>query len=184
MSDSQAEEKALIRRAQQGDSQAFEQLVLLHGAYVYNLALRTLNHPQEAEDIAQEALVRAWQALPRFRLESKFSTWLYRIVTNLCYNRLPTLKKNLLDLEDEVGVLADKRPLPEQALLAQFTRQQLVEAIVDLPESYRLLITLRHVQGLSYQEIAEVAELPLGTVKTGIHRARKQLQQTLERVLV
>jgi RNA polymerase sigma-70 factor (ECF subfamily) len=175
-----SEERQLIRRAQQGETAAFEALVQQHALFVYNLALRTLNDPQEAEDIAQEAFVRAWQALPQFQIRAQFHTWLYRIVTNLCYNRLPRLKRELaaLDPAEEV-VLLDGRQGVERELLTAELGQQLFTAIDNLPQSYRLLITLRHLQELSYQEIAEVTEMPLGTVKTGIFRARQMLQERL-----
>jgi RNA polymerase sigma-70 factor (ECF subfamily) len=174
------EERQLIRRAQQGETAAFEALVLQHAPYVYNLALRTLNDATEAEDIAQEAFVRVWQALPQFQAKSQFRTWLYRIVTNLCYNRLPRLKTELaaLDPTEEV-ILSDGRQAVERALLTAELRQQIFTAISTLPQNYRLLITLRHLQELSYEEIAEVTEMPLGTVKTGIFRARQMLQERL-----
>jgi len=175
-----SEERQLIRRAQQGETAAFETLVQQNASFVYNLALRTLNDAHEAEDIAQEAFVRAWQALPQFRARAQFRTWLYRIVTNLCYNRLPHLKTELaaLDPAEEV-VLPDGRQAVEPELLTAELRQQIFTAIDNLPQSYRLLVTLRHLQELSYQEIAEVTEMPLGTVKTGIFRARQMLQERL-----
>jgi RNA polymerase sigma-70 factor (ECF subfamily) len=175
-----SEERQLIRRAQKGETAAFETLVQQHASFVYNLALRTLNDAHEAEDIAQETFVRAWQALPQFQARAQFRTWLYRIVTNLCYNRLPHLKTELaaLDPAEEV-VLSDGRQAVERELLTAELRQQIFTAIDNLPQSYRLLVTLRHLQGLSYQEIAEVTEMPLGTVKTGIFRARQMLQERL-----
>ena len=103
MIDGVGQEKALIQRAQAGDAAAFETLVQTHAVYVYNLALRLVRQPQEAEDMAQEALVKVWQALPRFRGESRFTTWLYQIVTNVCYNRLPGLKSELFALKVDAG---------------------------------------------------------------------------------
>jgi len=175
-----SEERELIRRAQQGETAAFETLVQQHAPFVYNLALRTLNDAHEAEDMAQETFVRAWQALPQFQARAQFRTWLYRIVTNLCYNRLPQLKRELaaLDPAEEV-VLSDGRQAVERELLTAELRRQIFTAIDNLPQSYRLLVTLRHLQELSYQEIAEVTEMPLGTVKTGIFRARQMLQERL-----
>lgn len=175
------DERQLIAQARRGDTAAFETLVTRYAPYVYNLALRTLNEPHEAENIAQEAFVRAWQALPRFREEARFTTWLYRIVTNLCYNRLPRLKTELAALEpDEAVRLPDKQRHVERALLTQELRRQLHTAIDNLPDSYRLLIILRHLQGMSYAEIARVTEMPLGTVKTGIFRARRLLREALK----
>ena len=176
-------ERVLIRQAQQGDTAAFEALVNQHAQLVYNLALRTVSNAQEAEDIAQEAFVRAWQALPNFRAKSKFSTWLYRIVTNLCYNRLPRIKQELLAVDpDEQLDLEAGETAVETQLLTEEIKVELHKAIDDLPESYRLLITLRHLQGMSYDEIATVTEMPLGSVKTGIFRARRQLRQTLTQI--
>ena len=175
------EERQLIRRAQQGETAAFEALVQQHAPFVFNLALRTLNDAHEAEDMAQEAFVRVWQALPRFQAKSQFRTWLYRIVTNLCYNRLPSLKSELAALDPTEDVLlADEYQTVEGQLLTAELRQHIFTAIDNLPQSYRLLITLRHLQELSYQEIADITGMPLGTVKTGIFRARRLLQERLD----
>lgn len=174
-------ETELIKRAQSGDTQAFADLVIEHQTFVYNLALRTLSDPHEAEDVAQEAFVRAWQALPRFRHKSKFSTWLYRIVTNLCYNRLPRLKQDLAAVDSDAMInLPDESFVdPISSLEADERRAFLHRQIDALPESYRLMITLRFQQELSYAEIAEIADVPLGTVKTVIHRARARLRAAL-----
>ena len=175
------DEQTLIKQAQQGNTVAFEALVTMHATLVYNLANRTLNNPHEAEDVAQEAFVRAWQGLPRFKAKAKFSTWLYRIVTNLCYNRLPRLKTELMALDTETAVtLPDSQAAIETGLLSEEIKMALHSAIDNLPESYRLLITLRHLQEMSYAEIAAVTDMPLGTVKTGIFRARRLLRERLE----
>jgi len=170
----------LVGRAQRGDAAAFEALVARHAPYVYNLALRTLDDPVEAEDAAQEAFVRAWRGLPRFRAEARFSTWLYRIAVNACYNRLPSIKASLEALDIHEGrFLPDERQRADAGLLADELRDRLHAAIEALPRSYRLLVTLRHVHDMSYADIAAVTGLPLGTVKTGIHRARQQLRVAL-----
>lgn len=172
-----AQEKRLIKQAQQGNSAAFEALVQEHALYVYNLALPIVRNPQEAEDLAQEAFLRAWQALPRFRVEARFTTWLYRIVINQCFNRLPQLKRDLCTLIP-LGemILAEDNQDTDRIVQNQEMRREIYAAIDDLPDSYRLLITLRHLQGFSY---AEIANLPVGTVKTGIFRARRQLRESL-----
>lgn len=173
-------EETLIRRAQQGDTAAFEVLVNQHAPYVYNLALRTLRDPHEAEDLAQETFIRAWRLLPGFRLQARFTSWLYRIVVNLCYNRLPGLKAELAALDPaEASDLSDERPSLEASLVTAETQARIQAALADLPESYRLLLTLRHLQGMSYAEIAETMAMPLGTVKTGIFRGRAILRETL-----
>ena len=147
---------------------------------VFNLAFRTLNNRQEAEDIAQETFVRAWKALPKFRADARLSTWLYRITTNLCYNRLPRLKSelNAFDL-DETMALTGQTQSVEGQVISEELYERVWTAVANLPESYRLLITLRHVQGMAYQEIAAVTDLPLGTVKGSLFRARKLLQAML-----
>jgi RNA polymerase sigma-70 factor (ECF subfamily) len=175
-------EHELVRRAQTGDTEAFAQLVNEHQRFVYHLALRTLGSPQEAEDAAQEALVRAWLALPNFRGQARFQTWLYRIVTNLCYNRLPRLRRELSALgEEELPDIPDETSNmdPVTGLEAEERRKFLHRQIERLPESYRLLVTLRFQQELSYEEIAGVTSLPLGTVKVGLFRARARLREAL-----
>ncbi|MBC8504295.1 MAG: sigma-70 family RNA polymerase sigma factor [Anaerolineales bacterium] len=177
-----AREEMIVRRAQAGDTDAFAELVLEHQRFVFNLALRALSDPQDAEDLSQEAFIRVWKALPRFRRKSRFQTWLYRIVMNLCYNRLPRLRKELSELGDEVvDFLEDSTSMhsPVAALDAEELRGYLHEKIDALPESQRLLITMRFQKDLSYAEISEIVGIPLGTVKTGIFRARKQLLEAL-----
>ena len=176
-------EQHLIQRAQKGDHEAFAALVTEHQRYIFNLALRVLKNEEEALDLAQETFVRAWTALPNFRGQSQFRTWLYRIVTNLCYNHLPRLRRELATLSETELAAADT---PDESLAdlaagieADERRNFLHQQIEALPESYRLLITLRYQQELSYEEIASVTSLPLGTVKTGLFRARTQLRQAL-----
>jgi RNA polymerase sigma-70 factor, ECF subfamily len=176
------QERQLIARAQRGDTAAFEALVMTHAQYVYNLALRVVRNPPEAEDLSQEAFLRAWKSLPSFRQEAQFSTWLYRIVTNLCLNRLPRLKLELQDITLEEGALdlPNHRQNIEMGLLSKEMKVHLLEAIDDLPQGYRLLITLRHLQNMSYTDIAQVTGMPLGTVKTGIFRARAMLREAIQ----
>lgn len=176
------DDEAFVVRAQQGDKLAFAALVDRHATYVYNLALRVLHRAEEAEEVAQEAFIRAWRGLPAFQQSAQFHTWLYRIVVNLCYNRLPQLKRELARLvpDDAAQHLADPQQQVETGLLSAELERVLHQAIGELPEHYRLLITLRYLQELSYNEIVEVTGLPLGTVKTGIHRARALLRSALE----
>lgn len=177
-------ESALIDNAQKGDQDAFAELVNEHQRYVYNLALRILRDENEALDLAQETFVRAWSALPNFRGQSRFRTWLYRIATNLCYNRLPTLRRSLNDLGEEiVEVLSNPDPRsvnPAYKLEKQELREYLFQAVDNLDEKYRLLIALRYQDELSYDEIASTLNLPLGTVKTGLFRAKARLRSALE----
>ena len=174
-------ERQLINRAKTGDTRAFEILVNDHARYVYTLTNRLLSNNQEAEDLAQETFIRAWRSIGTFRGDAQFRTWLYRIATNLCYNRLPKLKQELLALDPDGGlVISDPAPRTEQQVIRAEQQTELKDMIDTLPESYRLLIVLRHVQDLSYVEIAQITDLPLGTVKTGIFRARKILKERLK----
>jgi len=180
MSDS---EQILIQRAQKGNHDAFAALVNEHQRYIYNLALRVMKDENEALDLAQETFVRAWTALPNFKGQSQFRTWLYRIVTNLCYNRLPNLRRSLNDLGDEVmenthatDSIFDN---PAHEFESNETKTYLLHAVDSLDPNYKLLITLRYQNELSYEEIASTLNLPLGTVKTGIFRAKAQLRNAL-----
>lgn len=177
-------EATLIHRAQKGDHAAFAALVDEHQRYVYNLALRVVKDENEALDLAQETFVRAWTALPNFRGQSQFRTWLYRIVTNLCYNRLPNLRRSLNDLGDDVmeDIPEPQFNNPVSEFESNETRRHLHQAIDDLEANYKVLITLRYQYELSYDEIASTLNLPLGTVKTGIFRAKEQLRKSLARM--
>jgi len=169
----------LVARARQGNEAAFEQLVRRHQRYVFNLAYRVLGDYAEAEDVTQEAFVRAWRGLSGFRGQARFTTWLYRIVHNLCLNRLPGLRRELLQVELLEEVLDDPAPSPPDLFEAR-ERVAFLHAELDrLPEKYRLVLTLRYLQGLSYAEIAAALDVPMGTVKTHLHRARRLLREQL-----
>ena len=178
-------EQHLIQRALKGDQEAFAALVTEHQRYIYNLALRLLKDEEEALDLAQETFVRAWTALPNFRGQSQFRTWLYRIATNLCYNRLPNLRRSLNDLGDDVISEVPETDLafgnPAHGLESRELRSYLHKAIDELDGNYRLLISLRYQDELPYEEIATMLNLPLGTVKTGLFRAKEQLRRALEK---
>jgi len=181
----------LVDRSKKGDMEAFKMLIKRHEKGVYNLAYRMLKNVEDAKDAAQEIFLKVFTSLNRFRGESSFATWLYRIATNDCINKLKRPK--FLSLEElrreyenekkpiEPSQLIDTSPLPEE-LAEQREIQQLVHKAMDeLPDNYRLVITLRHLQGLAYNEIAEALDLPVGTVKTYLFRAKKTLRAKLQR---
>ena len=175
------DEHKLVERARAGDVEAFGALVLAHQQFVYNLAWRALGDEQDAQDAAQETFLRVWQSLPNFRGQAQFRTWLYRIVTNLCYSRLPRLRQQVAALGDleMVSLPDDTQADPAAQVEAGEQRAFLWQQIDELPESYRMLVLLRYQQGLAYEEIATVMSLPLGTVKTGLFRARARLRDAL-----
>lgn len=177
----QQREQELVRKAQAGDLEAFGELVKEHQQFLFNLSYRLLGDRREAEDVAQDAFVRAWLGLRQFRGQARFRTWLYRIATNLCYNRLPGLRRALEALGDEhiVGVPDEQLVDPARTVEAGERRAVLHQEIEALPDGYRLLILLRYQRDLSYEEIARVLDLPLGTVKVGLFRARARLRDRL-----
>jgi RNA polymerase sigma-70 factor (ECF subfamily) len=165
----------LVARAQQGDESAFEKLVRRHQRYAFNVAYRALGDTAEAEDVTQEAFVRAWRGLPAFRSQARFTTWLYRIVYNLCLNRLPGLQQELFQAEPMEEALVSSAPSPLQLVETRERVAFLHTQLDQLPAKYRLVLTLRYLQNLSYEEIATALDVPMGTVKTHIHRARRSL---------
>ena len=177
------EELAVIRKVQNGDVNAFEDLVAAYEKNVYNLALRMTGSPEDAEDMAQEAFIKAYNSLSSFRGESKFSVWLYRIVSNVCLDYLRKRKKQgtvSLSVEDDEGEeaqldLPDLSQSPEAVLEKKLTREAVQRGLAALPEDARHILLLREIQGLSYEEIGETLGLEAGTVKSRIFRARKRL---------
>ena len=176
------DDRALVEAAQRGDHEAFSALVTRHQRYVYNLAYRLLHDAHEAQDLAQEAFLRAWKAMGTFRGESKFTTWLYRIVTNLCYNRLPGLQREIAQTEVEAAETMAQSNSQSPAASVETADQTawLHRKVEALPVKYRLVITLFYLQEMSYHEIAETLDVPMGTVKTHLFRARERLKQQLQ----
>jgi RNA polymerase sigma-70 factor, ECF subfamily len=171
-----------LSRLRAGDRLAFEELVRTQQHRVYGLALRMLGNAAEAQDVAQEAFLRAHRGLAEFRGDARLSTWLYAIVSRLCLNRLAGGERRLTrDGEEALSRIADARPGPDQTLEQGELAEALSRAIGELPEERRIVVVLRDVEGLAYEEIAEVLELPVGTVRSRLHRARLDLKEKLER---
>ena len=177
------QEAEVIRRVQTGDGNAFEALVTAYEKNVYNLALRMTGNAQDAEDVAQEAFLKAYNSLDSFRGESKFSVWLYRIVSNLCLDFLRRQKRrpaSSLSVEDDEGEetqldIPDVSQSPEELLERRLTREAVRQGLAQLPAEQRQILLLREIQGLSYEEIGQALSLEPGTVKSRIFRARKRL---------
>lgn len=177
------QESVLIQRAQQGDQTAFRLLVERYQQYVYTLALRMLTSPQDAEDAAQEAFLSAWRGLPNFRMESKFSTWLYRLTVNAATDLLRKRSKaeGQVSMEEEpvAAVVADSAPTPEEEAERKERQVVLQQAILELTEDHRTILLLREVEGLDYREIGEALHLSPGTVRSRLARARLELAKKL-----
>jgi RNA polymerase sigma-70 factor (ECF subfamily) len=182
-------ENELITRAKKGDQDAFGQLVLAHQNKVFSLCVHLLNSREDAEDMAQEAFLKAWRSLGGFQGESSFATWMHRLTTNVCLDHLrkQARRQNIstaVSLDDEESgwtAPADHTQDPQRRLEQQEQRELLTKALNELPEHHRRLIIMREVSGLSYQEIADALDADLGTVKSGISRARERLRKILLR---
>lgn len=180
------EERALLRRAQAGDSAAFEDIVRTHEKTVYHLALRQLGNREDAEDAAQEVFLKAYTGLSSFRGDSRLSVWLYRITNNVCIDILRRRRETVsLSQENEEGEpleleLPDERFDPAALAERRDLREHIGKALNALPPEAREILLLRELGGQSYEEIAATMDLDLGTVKSRIFRARKKLCALLE----
>lgn len=180
-------EKSVLKRVKKGDHEAFRHLVDLYKRQVYAICLRMVHIPQEAEDLAQEAFLRAYSNIKSYDIEKKFSTWLFRIATNISIDYLRKRKPSVyLDAEvqgtDGVTLqsqLAANEPGPENVAVQLEERQVLYDAIEKLPLKYQSAVILKYVEDLSLTEISEILELPVATVKTHIHRGREALRKRL-----
>lgn len=183
------EERLLIERCKQGDRAAFDTLIRNYEKRVYNLAYRLSGHYDEAQDISIDAFMRVFQAIRLFRGEANFSTWLFRIVTNVYLDRRKRQQnKQHLSLEEYIELeensvsrqIEDPNPTPNAIAENQERSEALQSAIACLPDYQRAMIVLYHKEGLSYEEIADVLSLPIGTVKSRLNRARLVLREKLD----
>lgn len=181
-------EQELVSRAKQGDQDAFSQLVEANQNKIYTLALRMTGSPEDGADLAQEAFLRAWRGLPSFQGESNFSTWLYRLTSNLCIDFLRREKRRRaitaavpLDGEEDSppAQVPDHRFTPESELERKELRAAVDRGLSKLSDDHRQVLVLRELEGLSYTEIADRLELEEGTVKSRIARARMALRNIL-----
>lgn len=178
-----------IKQVLKGDKDAFAEIVDLYQNRLFQVCYRMLGNRHEAEDIAQEAFVRAYINIHTFDQKRKFSTWLYRIATNLCIDRIRKKKPDYyLDAEvkgteglDMYSQIAASDELPEEELMKLELQERIQYEISRLPDKYRSAIVLKYMEELSLQEISEILDLPLGTVKTRIHRGREALRKQLSR---
>lgn len=182
------QDELLIRRAQSGDEGAFEQLLLAHQKSVYNLCLRMAGNPDDALDLSQEAFIRAWRALGQYQFDAAFSTWLFRLTSNVCIDFLRKQKRQqhmslTVTDDDEPGeefTVPDPAPGPEEQAVHNERRQAVARAMAALPGDYRAVMQLRAVEELSYEQIAEILDIKVGTVKSRLARARTQLRKILK----
>jgi RNA polymerase sigma-70 factor (ECF subfamily) len=177
--------------ARKGDQRAFAELVELYKDKIFHLAYRMLNNRHEAEDVVQDTFLRVYKNLERYDENQKFSTWIYRIGTNLCIDRLRKRKPTYsLDAEmnDQEGIdgyamIPSEDRTPETEYMLSETQQMIRQAIDSLPAKYKTVMVLRYMQELSLQEISDVLDMPVTTIKTRVHRGREFLRKKLERKL-
>ena len=180
-------ESELVTRAKAGDQDAFEQLVRDNEKRIYNLALRMVGSPEDALDLSQEAFLNAWKGLASFQGNSSFSTWLYRLASNACLDFLRARKRRQaamgpplsLDDADAAPPPADERFQPDLQLACRERASALRRAMDALPPHHRQVLVLRELSGLSYQELSDVLQLDMGTVKSRLTRARVSLKKIL-----
>jgi len=175
---------ALVAASKAGDQDAFAQLVLRHQRRVFNLVFRMLQQYEEANEVTQETFFAAWQGLPSFRGDARFSTWLYRIAYNCCLKQLEQRKRDsALQTAIQAEQILQEESCDERAAaeLETYERQALVrEHLSLLPTKYRVVLILRHLQEMTYEEMAEILTIPIGTIKTHLFRARNLLKERLE----
>ncbi len=175
------DEARLIARSQQQDHEAFGQLVDRHASVIVNLAYRMVGNRADAEDLAQDAFLAAFKALPTFRADSKFSTWLYRIAANKCKDWLRAKHPPAVELDDNEALAAHvvEPHTPERLLSQQQVAQQLDEAIQRLPPLYREAFVLKHIEGLSYEDMQDLLGVNADTLKMRVYKGRVQLSREL-----
>jgi len=190
-----AQDAALIRAFQEGDKAAFDKLVLNHKDRLFNLCYRILGDYEEANDSAQETFIKVYRGLKKFRFESGFSTWLYRIAVNTCKNKLKSSayrqKSKMVPLDNPVLAnrsqpsreIQDESPSPAMELEKKERMRVIQEAIDALSPEQKQVVTLRDIEGFSYEEVAEITGFNLGTVKSRIARARQDLRKKLRSVI-
>jgi len=170
-----------VRAAQKGDKAAFEAIVSEQHARLYHVCLRMMASPEDAADMMQEVWVKVWRNLPRFKGDSSLSTWLYRVAMNTCLDELRRRKKGA---QVSMETLAESGweptdPQAEELLERSINRELLLSALSTLAEDYRAVLVLRDLQGMAYEEISAILNIPLGTVRSRLSRARKQMAKNL-----
>ena len=180
------QEQELVRLAQTGDQAAFGELVERYQKQVFNLALRMVCQEQDALDLSQEAFVRAWRGLPGFRADAQFSTWLYRLTSNICIDFLRAQKNRRTvsmtvedDAEPQQWQVPDPAPGPEEVVMEREQARKVQAAMAQLTVQQRQILVLRSVHGMSYGEIGDIMDLKEGTVKSRLARTREQLRKIL-----
>lgn len=182
-------ETQLVKKSRAGNIEAFEQLISAYERKAYNIALRIMGNEEDAKDMAQEAFIRIFKSISKFKEQSSFSTWMYRIVTNVCLDEIRK-RKNSKVISMDSGIETDNGEIkmelksdsqtPEEAFQRKENIKIILDAVNELSDDYKSVIVLREMQGFSYEEISNIMECSIGTVKSRINRARKLLKDKLK----
>ena len=174
----------LVRKSQLGDKAAFEQLVIRHQDLVFSLAYKLTGNREMANDVAQEAFIRAWKAIEKFRGDSTFSTWIYRITVNTAWTlRKKAKKHNTLNIDDTYEpIVIDEKKDPELVAINSDLSSLLINALDKIPIEQRIIVELKNIEGRSHKEIAEYLDISVTAAKVRLHRAHQKLRQILEEV--
>ena len=190
--DRNTSDEILVERVKRGDKKAYDALVLKYQGRILNLVSRFVHDPSDASDVAQEAFIKAYRALPKFRGDSAFYTWIYRIAVNTAKNFLAAGARQPFDTAADFNEMEQidtsdtlkEQETPERLLLTRELQETIIRAIEGLPPDLRSAITLREIDGLSYEEIATVMACPVGTVRSRIFRAREAVDKQLKPLLI
>ncbi len=186
-----ATDKQLVERVKQGEKAAFDLLVLKYQQRIVNLVSRFVRNPADALDVTQEAFIKAYRAMPNFRGESAFYTWMYRIAVNTAKNHLAVQSRRPMEAEKDIAEIEQIEQdsalkdyaTPEHLLLRDEIQDTILKTIEELPDDLKVAITLREVEGLSYEDIATAMDCPIGTVRSRIFRAREAINKQLKPLL-
>lgn len=182
-------ERDLVDRAKTGDIEAFEQLIEGCQKRVFNIAYRMIGNYDDANELAQEVLLKAFRSIRSFKGDSLFSTWIYKVTANVCLDEIRRRKKRMVvSLDEEIEYndgevkrqIPDKSPTPDVEAETNELKKAVNKSIQELPDDYRSMIVLRDIQGFSYDEISKIVNCPEGTVKSRINRARQALKKILQ----
>ena len=174
----------LVRKSQLGDKSAFEQLVIRHQDLVFSLAYKLTGNREMANDVAQEAFIRAWKAIEKFRGDSTFSTWIYRITVNTAWTlRKKAKKHNTLNIDDTYEpIVIDEKKDPELVAINSDLSSVLINALDKIPIEQRIIVELKNIEGRTHKEIADYLDISVTAAKVRLHRAHQKLRQILEEV--
>lgn len=174
----ESSDQVIIENILKGQGELYEEIIKRYKNNIYSLCMRMVRNSEDAKDLAQDTFIKAYQNLEKYNPEYKFSTWIFKVASNLCIDHLRKTKTQNLPYDDKISMPHDTASA-ENIYLHNSNKKQIEKAIQDLPEDYRILIILYHKEGLSYEQMCEMLKLPMSKVKNRLHRARNRLKEVL-----